>query len=238
MQQLEHDQEPKQSNTAQRLRNPIIVAIARAVPGLQEALGPATEVVLHDLQNLHDGIVAISGNVTARKIGAPPTDLLLRLVHNRNTDAPLLNYRTVTSDGRLLRSSTLFLHGSDGQAIACLCVNCDISSALALRDLIDKEIGLRPMHSHGDTRLDNLPVQAIEETFEDSVEGALHKVIHAAIGSLSSDALDRQDRIKLVTSLDNKGMFLIKNSVGFVANALCVSRSTIYNYLHEARNGN
>ncbi len=45
--------------------------------------------------------------------------------------------------------------------------------------------------------------------------------------------LSKEDKVKIVNMLNIKGIFLIKGSVEYVAEKLCVSRYTIYNYLEE-----
>ncbi|MDD2481760.1 MAG: helix-turn-helix domain-containing protein, partial [Lutispora sp.] len=39
--------------------------------------------------------------------------------------------------------------------------------------------------------------------------------------------------MNIVETLEDKGVFLIKGAVDYVAKVLCVSRYTIYNYLDE-----
>ena len=58
-------------------------ALAQYIPwvdALAETFGSHCEVVLHDLQNLDRAIVKIAnGHVTGRQVGAPITDMGLRL---------------------------------------------------------------------------------------------------------------------------------------------------------------
>ncbi|MDW7740610.1 MAG: helix-turn-helix domain-containing protein [Bacillota bacterium] len=45
----------------------------------------------------------------------------------------------------------------------------------------------------------------------------------------------KEDKIKIVSLLDDRGVFLVKGAVEQVAKDLVVSKYTIYNYLEEAR---
>ena len=47
--------------------------------------------------------------------------------------------------------------------------------------------------------------------------------------------MSKEDKVSIVEALEEKGVFLIKGAVDYVAKVLCVSRYTIYNYLDEIR---
>jgi len=221
------------------VRDPVITAIERVVGDLQKALGPNAEVVLHDLDNLGEGVIAISGNLTGRKVGAPPTNLLLRLLKTGNTNHNLINYRTVAPDGCKLRSSTVFLHNSQGRAVGCLCFNFDITHTVALKELLENELGVQPRRLWNENVVEELFERSIEETFEQNIEDTLQKAIDDAVNSCGQpvEGFSKSDRVKLVKVLDEKGIFLIKNSASIVADKLSVSRATIYNYINQVRGG-
>ncbi|NUT94782.1 MAG: aminotransferase class V-fold PLP-dependent enzyme, partial [Saccharothrix sp.] len=71
----------------------VFAALIPTVHSLADALGPGTEVVLHDLSALPNSIVAIAGDLTGRGVGGPMTDLLLGLVR-RGTTQDLAGYET------------------------------------------------------------------------------------------------------------------------------------------------
>jgi len=229
--------ESKGSEHSPNSRDPIIVAVARIVDDLQKALGPNAEVALHDLENLHDGVVAISGNITGRRVGAPATNLLLRLLKSGNTNGNLINYRTLTSNGRNLRSSTIFLHNGRRQAVGCLCFNFDITHTIALKELLENELGVQPRNLWNENIVEELFERSIDETFEQNIEDTLQKAIDDAVSSSgqSVETFSKGDRVTLVKVLDDKGIFLIKKSASIVAGKLGVSRATIYNYINQAR---
>lgn len=47
--------------------------------------------------------------------------------------------------------------------------------------------------------------------------------------------MQKEHKLKIVEVLDEKGVFLIKGAVDDVANAIGVSRYSVYNYLDEIR---
>ena len=115
------------SDPNQPARHPILAALARAVPGLAKALGNGTEVVLHEFSHPESSVVAIAGEVTGRKVGAPLTDLVLRLLRQGRVTEDLINYPSRTPDGRPLRSSTVFVRDESGQVVGCLCINFELT---------------------------------------------------------------------------------------------------------------
>jgi len=225
------------SSPTRSQRSPVVEAIAGVVCDLQRALGPNAEVVLHDVQNLQDGIIAIAGEVTERSVGSPATDLLLRHLKENDTGQPVINYRTSTSDGRPLRSSTLFLHDNDGNVVGCLCINIDISHAVALRELLDMELGEHAQNSSSSGPVTRPQSQYEEETFEQDAEDMFRKAIDAAVASRkrSLSSLTKQDRVAIVKALDERGLFLARNAPQITAKMLGLSRATIYNYLNQIR---
>ena len=47
--------------------------------------------------------------------------------------------------------------------------------------------------------------------------------------------MQKEDKLAIVESLENKGIFDVKGSVEYVADRLGVTNFTIYNYLKEVR---
>ena len=68
------------------------------------------------------------------------------------------------------------------------------------------------------------------------VHGALDRMIAAVEGELGARLADlsREDKQRAVRLLDERGAFQLRKSVEDVADALGVSRFTVYNYLNAA----
>ena len=69
------------------------------------------------------------------------------------------------------------------------------------------------------------------------MEGALGRLIDAVERELGGqlNELNREDKQRAVKLLDDRGAFALRRSVEEVADALGVSRITIYNYLNAIR---
>jgi hypothetical protein len=66
------------------------------------------------------------------------------------------------------------------------------------------------------------------------LHGALHRLIEAVETELGGrlPTLSRDDKQRAVRMLDQRGAFILRRSVEDVADALGVSRITVYNYLN------
>ena len=207
-----------------------MVGVQQLVPDLAEALGPDTEVVLHDLNQLPNSIVAIAGSVTGRREGGPATDLLLKLLRQGNTNN-LLNVRSETSNGRALRSSTLFLKDEKGRAIGCFCINTDVTDGLEIRDFISKHfIGIEAEEKGAATKESS-------ELFSQDVDELKREMVRKAVENIGVPVslMRKEHKLQVTRALDEAGLFLIRGAAEYVAQALGVTRYTIYNYRDSIR---
>lgn len=191
---------------------------------IREGVGQDCEVVIHDLKDLEHSIIWIEGNVTNRKVGGSLTDLGLEKIRAGETE-DLYNYTTYTDEGRTLRSSSAFLHDSDGNVFGALCINVDITPLLAFEHV------LRGLCRREDP-------EDVTESFSDDINEILKNMIAEVAHEIGKppSLMTKEERVELVAALDNKGAFqVVKKAVPFVASRLGVSRYTVYNYLNEAR---
>jgi predicted transcriptional regulator YheO len=199
------------------------------MPGFVSMLGPSWELVLHNFSDLGHSLVAIEGHVTERKIGSPLTDLILEIVRKDEPLRDLVNYQGYTFDGMSLRSSTIFIRDECGKVIGCLCCNCELSNWYIARDLLNNYCQTNPIGFD--------PQVNGRETFVHDVEELLMGSINEVIDLENKPRyfMDKEDKIRVIKALDERGIFLIRKSVETVAKVLNVSRYTIYNYLDKAR---
>jgi len=202
----------------------VVEAYRPLVEPLAEAIGPGVEVVLHDLSKLPDSVVAIAGGLSGRTVGAPATDLGLRLLMQDDPPDRIVGYRTELPGGVVCRSSTIFLRGDAARPVAALCINRDIGRLTQARDLLSELVDTPAVSGHDRS-----------ETFYDSVENLTGDLLRRAIGAIGVDvaAMTKADKTRVVKDLESRGFFLIKESVELAARALGVSRYSIYNYLND-----
>ena len=203
-----------------------IALVASLLPALQQALGPGTELALHDLRKPDRSLVALAGGLTKRKPGAPITGLVLKRLRAGQTD-DLFRYPARTNGGKELCSSTIFLRDSAGEAFACLCLETDVSlwseMARALPALLPE--GAEVSEGAGSSEDELVP--HVADLAASAVSRAIAKV------GVPVELMRKEHRAQVVKNLHASGFFLVQSSVGYVATALGISRFSVYNYLRE-----
>lgn len=199
----------------------------RTATAIHETFGKNCEVVIHDLADLDRSLIFMAGNITGREPGAPITDMVVKEL---NRDGHLArdshNYRTTTQDGRIVKSSSVYLRDIEGSIIGCLCINFDITRFLEAQSLLTAFTAFSEQED-ADKR----------ETFAASVGDTVDAMVEEAIRAMGRrpPTMTKQEKVQLVQSLDRQGFFMIKGAVEQLARILGVSKFTIYNYLQEGR---
>lgn len=207
--------------------HPKLMVVMNLLKGLQVMLGDRYEVILHDLSHVESSIVGIEGGVTGRNIGGPATNFLLHLLKEYGDDAPdSVNYQNILPDGRVLRSSTIFIRGDDGAIIGSLCVNQDMTDFIVANKLMHEMV---QFESEGEA--------APKETFAQEIGDVMEIMINDEIERMDKPVayMNKDDKLHLVERLECKGIFTVKNAVEYVAERLGVTNFTVYNYLKEVR---
>jgi len=199
--------------------------LGRVASAAVATLGPETEVVVHDLRHPEHSVVAISGTLTARQVGAPvPDPELLPGVVDAKVDDELRRTAT-TPGGRTLVCSTVWIRDAARHVVGALCINVDVSGLRQARDLIERHIGT-----------DGRDIPPFS-TFASSVPEFTHAAVNAALASgLREGRLRKAERARVVRQLDAQGVFALRGSVDAVAAELGVSRASIYADLKALRN--
>ena len=214
---------------SERSLHPKLQAVLQTIDGLYETLGCRYEVILHDLSQLEQSIVAVRGNITNRKAGGPPTNYLLKFLRKYGDEAPnQINYRNETSDGRVLRSSTMFIRDEDGHIVGSLCINQDLTDYIVASKLIQENISFQESEEK---------VEGTEEVFAHDISEVMEVMVSGELEVMQKPVayMQKEDKLAVVESLEEKGIFDIKGAVEYVAERLGVTNFTVYNYLKEIR---
>jgi predicted transcriptional regulator YheO len=200
----------------------LLSRIGRAVA---TTVGPDCEVVVHDLRHPQHSVIAISGNLTGRHVGAPvPDPQLLPGEVDKFTDDDLRRTAT-TMAGRELLASTAWVRDTSGHIVGAMCINIDRSGLRRARDLIDAHLGASE------------PVGRPLTSFALDVAEFTAAAVTAVIGRVPRRRLRRTERVELLRRLDADGVFALRGAADAIAAQLAVSRSSIYGDLRTARWG-
>ena len=211
--------------------DPRLRAFVPVVRGLAELFGQDCEVVLHDVARLPHSIVAIeNGAVTGRAVGDPPTDRMLRNLRNADETDDVRLYLT-SRDGKILKSLAVTLRDEDGRPLGLLGLNVDISA------IIQAQRALANLTAVGRLGGEAVPVAA--EIFAGDIRDVVAGMVTTILGEMGKTpaAMSREEKMEVVKRLEERGTFLVKRSAEQVAEALDLSRYTIFSYLKEIRHG-
>lgn len=194
----------------------------RTARGLAETFGPACETLVHDMGVPTHPILSIyNGHVSGREVGSTMDIMGVGLeLGEEAATSDQVNLAATTPDGRQIKSSTFHLIG-EGYNLA-LGVNFDYTglsfAQRILSDLMSVRSDLRSaLWQPGDSK-------QLADLFEQCL---------SALGK-PADALNKDDRLRLVSLLKQRDGFSYRRSVPYVAERLGVSRYTVYKYLNEA----
>ena len=197
--------------------------------GMTKQFGPDCEIVIHDLtqNNLDNSIVYIeNGHVSGRRVGDGPSTVVLETVR-RNPEAvhDKLAYLTRTSDGKVLKSSTMFIRGDDGNIDYIFAVNYDITGLL----LID-----RSLKSFINTEEATRNPSKITHNVNDLLDELLIKSVELVGKPVS--LMNKEDKILAIQFLNDAGAFLITRSSDKVSKFFGISKYTLYSYIDVNKN--
>jgi len=213
-----------------RTPDPRMRPLLPLVQGLAEMFGPDCEVVLHDVGQLPHSVVAIeNGHVTGRSVGDVPTDLMLRSLRRATEGGPDVRLYITSSDGKVLKSLAVTLRDAEGDVFGVLGLNFDVSGlAQTQRTLANLAAVGRP---GGET----LP--ETEEIFAGDIRDVVAGMVAKLLNEMGKTpaAMSRDEKMEVVKRLEERGTFLVKRSAEQVADALDLSRYTIFSYLKEIR---
>jgi predicted transcriptional regulator YheO len=195
--------------------------------------GDNCEVVIHDLTTEKMQLVYITGDVTRREPGAPVTDVVAKyLIRDGDGVVDRHCFKTLTDDGRELKSSTSYIRDSSGKVMAAFCINfntTDHHNAIQLlQNFVNKGAVAQGASGSEEDRPEKMSFSidhTVDSIFEQSV---------AEIGKRPA-SMNTDEKVRLVKILEGKGAFQIRGVVNQVALRLGVSNFTIYNYLKKIR---
>ena len=205
--------------------------LCRIAKALAAQFGSNCEVVVHEISDFStsNSIIAIeNGHVTGRKSGDGPSQVVLeQLGKDGLCPEDHLCYLMRTPDGKLLKSTSIYIPDSEGKVAAILGINFDISALVmaeqALNSLTltmnhDQDTPARITHNVNDL-LDDLINQS------DRLVGK-----HVAL-------MTKEDKVRAIRFLNDHGALLITKSGDKIANHFGISKYTLYSYLDVKTGG-
>ena len=195
--------------------------------GVAAQFGTSCEIVVHELDGADEEhtVVAIeNGHVTSRALGGGPSHAVLQAMKGDPKKLrDHLCYLTRTDDGRILRSSTIFVRDETGEKIVGIfAINHDITSLIMAQSALQELVTT--------TEPDRKPeriVQNVNDLLDELVQQSVE------LSGKPPALMNKDDRIKAIQFLNDAGAFLITKSTDKVCKYFGISKYTLYNYLEK-----
>lgn len=210
--------------------HPTLKAIIPLAQGISKTLGSNCEVIVHDLSHPKTSIIEIFNNVvTERKVGDGIRDLVWNVLRSPDFQEDVLaNYQTISYKNKTIKSTTILIRDQNNKPIGAVCINFDLAPFYNIKKFLEEF-----------TRINKLspPEDKVIEINNADIVNVLDYLISQTIqeGGIQVDKMSKEDRVKIVSFLDEKGIFKVKGAAHWVANRLKTSKSTVYNYLDITR---
>lgn len=192
--------------------------------GIAGQFGENCEVVIHDLTKdpEHSIVYIENGHVTGRNVGGGPSKVVLEAQRKKPEELhDRINYLTEAENGRILKSSTIYIRDNAGNVVGILGINYDITSFTMM------DHTLKGFLSAGR--------EEKPEKISNSVHGLLEELIEQSVRLIGKPAsqMNREDKIRAIQFLYDEGAFLITKSSDRISKFFGISKYTLYNYIDQ-----
>ena len=195
--------------------------------GLAIQFGPSCEVLIHDLQgDLDTSLVYIeNGKITNRHVGDGPSHVVLDVLNYDDGSEGRFGYLTKTKDGRILKSSTMYIRDDNGNIDYLLGINQDITEFVMMHRSLESLIGI----GQAETGTVEKITTSVSELLDDLLLEAERLV------GKPGPLMNKVERLKAISYLNEKGAFLISKSSEKIAEYFNISKFTLYSDLNTVK---
>lgn len=192
--------------------------------GIAAQFGSNCEVVVHDVSANdpeHSIVAIVNGHVTGRKVGDGASHVALEQARNAAAQPnDHLSYLTKTPDGKILKSSTMYIRNAKGKVTAIFGINYDISALLVADTVIHELVSSKDSPQTEPERIINVN-DLLDDLISRSVE-----LVGKPVSMMNKD-----DKVRAIQFLNENGAFLVTKSGDKVAKYFGISKYTLYSYI-------
>lgn len=197
--------------------------------GIAAQFGSNCEVVIHEIsdRSAYSSIVAIeNGHVSGRKVGDGPSRVVLERLGRPGEDPQdQLCYLTRTPDGKILKSSSIYIRDNAGKVCAIFCINYDITALTMAEQAIQGMLQVDESRKKEPARI----TLNVSDLLDDLILQA-----DKLVGKPAA-LMNKEDKIRAIQFLDQSGALLITKSGDKIAKHFGISKYTLYSYLDKNR---
>lgn len=209
------------------MKENMLTFLKQLARGIAQQFGPSCEVVVHDLSgdNAEPSIVAIeNGHVTHRKVGDGPSMAVLEALSGKpeklHTDG---SYLTKTKDGRILKSTTIYIRDEQQKIIGIFSLNFDITELMMVSNAINPLVSITSQKGETGSIPHNV-TELLQELIEESTRQVGKPV----------PLMTRDDKIRAIKFLNDHGALLITKAGDKISKYFGISKYTLYSYIDSS----
>lgn len=199
--------------------------------GVAEQFGSNCEVVIHELteKSAYSSIAAIyNGHISGRKVGDGPSHVVLEQLGRGEPDPEDHHaYLTRTPDGRILKSTSVYIRDRAGQVAAIFCINFDIS----VLTMFEKAVGELTASKDAEQKEPERITLSVNDLLDDLIRQSV-QLIGKPVALMNKD-----DKVRAIHFLNKNGALLITKSGDKIAKHFGISKYTLYSYLDVKTGG-
>ena len=196
--------------------------------GVAAQFGSNCEVVIHDVSGNrpdHTIVHIENGHVSGRKVGDGASQVVLDQLA-RQDEQPKDHLCYLTPDGKILKSSSLYIRNSRGGVVAIFSINYDVSGLMMIQNTIGELLSTRDKEQTEPERIINVNA-VLDELIDQSV---------AMVGKPVA-LMNKEDKVRAIQFLNQSGAFLVTKSGDKVAKYFGISKYTLYSYIDANKDG-
>lgn len=194
--------------------------------GIAELLGSNCEVAVHDLTKGYDNTLVIieNGHVSNRSVGDGSSEKVLQALKNKGKGIEdNFSYLARTKEGKVLKSSSIYLRDENQEVIGLFGINYDITDLVMMQGSIKKLIGNEQSLSKSEEM----------EVLTTNVEDLLEQLIQESNDYIGKPVvmMSKEDKTRAIQYLNEHGAFLVKKAGDKIAKYYDISKYTLYKYM-------
>jgi predicted transcriptional regulator YheO len=206
------------------LNQTILTFLEQLAKGIALQFGTNCEVVIHDLSDNYkdNSIVAIeNGHVTSRKIGDGPSMAVLDALHGDQSKLKdHISYLTKTKDGRILKSTTIYIRDPEKKVIGIFSINFDITNLMMIENALNPLISV----TSSANETSSIPLN-VNDLLTNLIEESARQV------GKPVPLMTREDKIQAIKFLNDRGALLITKAGDKISKYFGISKYTLYSYI-------
>lgn len=202
----------------------LLTLLEPVAKGIAMQFGTNCEVVIHDVNDTCMNASVIdnkNGQIISHQTNDDSSNTMGDVFcEDQNKPKEYASYITKRTDGRILKSTTVYLRDAKKKIIGSFSIHYDITSLMLIKNALNPLTSVPCSEnnlSHTPLHVNDLLTRLIEESVQKSGKPAA--------------CMTREDKIEAIKFLDTRGALLITKAGDKISKYFGISKYTLYSYL-------